>query len=242
MSKFIKKEQPRFPIYEALIDEDDNDDSGMRFVSIVENPAIMVKGMKFSSELGTKKEFKFSLTLNELSPNVSDNVICKDMTFKQIEEKQMLVGPMLIPDTPIYRNDEDGEYYIQFSKETIRKMVEKFNRNNNNKSINDDHTTKMVNAFFFSNWIIEDTEMDKSKFYGYDLPVGSWFGEVKVLDKNYWDKDVKGKNKYSFSIEGSLYQRLTPMKFNEIDITSEEFIRSLNEDDLKEIFSFLLKK
>ena len=56
---------------------------------------------------------------------------------------------MLVPDKPIYRNDEeDGEHYIQFSKETIRKMVEKFNRNNN-KSINDDHTNKMVNLFLF---------------------------------------------------------------------------------------------
>lgn len=226
----------KLPIFEALIDESDQDDSGMRFVSIVENPAIEIKGIKLSSDLGKLKTLKLSF---QLDPYDTSDKSIKMNNFSKVDDRQLLVGPMLIPDKPIYRNDEeDGEHYIQFSADTIRKMVEKFNRNNNAKSINDDHTNKMVNAYFFSNWITEDPIMDKSKFYGYELKPGSWFGEIKILDSKYWKEEVLGKNKFSFSIEGPLYQRKTELQLSkEDDWRSDEFLNSLTLEDWKKVFS-----
>lgn len=119
----------------------------MRFVSIVENPVIEIKGIKLSSDLGKLKTLKLSFQLNPY--DTSDKSI-KMNNFSKVDDRQLLVGPMLIPDKPIYRNDEeDGEHYIQFSGDTIRKTVPKFNRNNNAKSINDDHTNKMVMSISF---------------------------------------------------------------------------------------------
>jgi hypothetical protein len=38
--------------------------------------------------------------------------------------------------------------------------------------------------------------------YGFDLPVGTWFIEVKITDEEFWNKEVKENGKYGFSIEG----------------------------------------
>ena len=69
--------------------------------------------------------------------------------------------------------------------------------------------------------------MDKSKFYGYDLKPGSWVWEIKILDSKYWKEEVLGKNKFSFSIEGPLYQRKTELQLSkEDDWRSDEFLQT----------------
>ena len=44
------------------------------------------------------------------------------MEFKEVDqEKKILMGAAMIPDKPIYRRDGDEEYYVFFTKETIRR-------------------------------------------------------------------------------------------------------------------------
>lgn len=216
MPKTKHKPEIGYPIYEALIDESDKDDTGMRFVSIVADPAIEVKGMFFSKE-----------------------GVLKNLEFKTIKDQQMLVGPALIPDKNIFRSDEDGEYYIRFSKDTVQKMVEKFNRNQNNRSINVDHSNRMVDGFIVENWIVKDSVYDKSKFYGFNLPVGTWFVCVKILDSKFWEDEVKGEGKYGFSIEGILYQSLTPMSLEKQYDSINDLIDDLTEEDMLDLFNNL---
>jgi hypothetical protein len=198
------------PVYEIYIGEDDN--TGIRLVSLVEDPAIDVKGMFFKKE--ELHEWKFT----------------------NIEDKQMIVGPALIPNKKIPRKDEDGElYFVYFTEDTIKLMVEKFNRENNNKSINIDHSNEMVNAYIQQNWIIEDSYYDKSKMYGYNLPKGTWFIAVKVEDKDQWNQYVKEGGRYSFSVEGLMGQK--PMAYS-----IEDIIDSLDETEIDEIFEALKKK
>lgn len=159
-----------------------------------------------------------------------------EMEFSAQSDKQVIVGPALIPNKRIYRKDEDGEYYVVFTEDVIRKMVSKFNRSNNNRSINIDHSNQIVNGFVQQNWIIEDNYYDKSKMYGFNLPVGTWFVEIKIDDKQFWDEKVKGDGKYSFSIEGLLGQRLVKM---EKDMSIDEIIDSLTEDEIKEVLNML---
>ena len=197
------------PVYEITVEEDSN--QGIRFVSLVKDPAIGVKGMFFSQEELTK----------ELS-----------YQFKSVDEKQIVVGPAMIPNRKILRKDEnDDMYYVIFRPEVIKQMVDTFNRENNNKSINVDHTNRMVNGFIQQNWIVEDSTYDKSRIYGYNLPVGSWFIEVKIEDKEFWNTEVKDENKFSFSIEGMMNQELIEMK------SIEQFLDSLTEDELLKMFS-----
>jgi len=181
------------PCYEIVIGEDDN--TGIRLVSLVESPAIEIEGMAFSK----------------------DKVIdIQNFEFKNIEDKQMVVGPALIPNVRIPREDENGDkYFVVFSAETIKTMVEKFNKGNNNKSINLDHTTTMLDAYIQQNWIVDDTFYDKSKLYGFNLPIGTWFIEVKMNSKEQWNEYVKNGSRRSFSVEGLMGQSITN-KFNSI--------------------------
>lgn len=174
------------PIFEITCDDDGT--QGIRLVSLVKDPAIEVKGMYFNKEEA------------------------KDYAFKSVEDKQIVVGPAMIPNKKILRKDEDGNmYWVYFTPETIKQMVAKFNSENNNKSINVDHSNKMVNGFILSNWIVEDPTYDKSRYYGFNLPVGSWFIEVKIDDKEFWLNEIKDLGKYGFSIEGLMGQKLVEM-------------------------------
>jgi hypothetical protein len=200
----IKKLDPdKLPVYEIMIE--DGDDTGISLISLVEDPAIMMKGMAFSN---------------------------KDvMTFKEAGDKQIIIGPALIPNMRIYREDEKfGQYYVMFSTETIAKMVEKFNKYGSNRKINLDHSNQMVDAYIVEDWIVEDSVYDKSRKYGFEVPVGTYMIMVKIEDKNFWESEVKGNGKFGFSIEGLLGQQLVSLK------RAEATIDDLGLNDLLDIF------
>ena len=174
------------PTYYITIDE--MEDGGIDLISLVENPAIMIKGLAFNKE---EKRFE----------------------FKYDNDKQIIAGPAIIPDLPIYRYDDElGEYYVVFTKETIEKMVDRFNQKPKQLPINLEHSSEIVPAFIKGSWIIEDGINDKSQMYGFtDLPVGTFFIEVKITDKEYWKK-IKESDKTGFSIEGMMGLSLAQIK------------------------------
>lgn len=200
----------KLPVYEIMID--DNDETGISLISLVDEPAIMTKGMAFSQN--------------------------SVMTFKEVEDKQIIVGPALIPDMKIYREDDKyGQYYVKFSKETIVKMVEKFNKYGSNRRINIDHSNRMVDAFIMEDWIIDNEVYDKSRIYGFELPVGTYMIMVKVEDKDFWLEEVKGNQKFGFSIEGLLGQQLVQLSSKFIEKYGvSATIDDLDLDDLLSIF------
>jgi hypothetical protein len=213
----MKKSKVRMedlPIYDITIEEDGN--QGIQLVSLVKDPAIEVKGMYFSSEDLAKEQ---------------------SYEFKAIPEQQIVCGPAMIPNKKILRKNQNGDmYYVKFSEDVITQMVDKFNRENNNKAINVDHTNQMAPAFIRANWQIEDSNYDKSKLYGFNLPKKSWFIEVKIEDKNFWESEVKDANRFSFSIEGLMGQELVEMV--EEQLSFDEFIDSLTDEEVLELMSF----
>ena len=203
MKKNIRMED--LPVYEIEVDEEGN--QGIRMISLVSDPAISVMGMYFSSDI--EMEFR----------------------FKSVKEQQMIVGPAIIPDKKILRKDNnDNYYYVYFTKDTIRKMVEKFVKENNNKSLNIDHSNRMVPGFIQSSWIVEDPTYDKSRYYGFNLPIGSFFIEVKIDDKDFWLSEIKEEGRYGFSIEGIMGQKLVQM-----EKVSFDFDGTLSEDNIQKI-------
>jgi hypothetical protein len=201
------------PVFEIVCSEDMNDNTGIRLLSIVADPAIEEKCLMFSE--------------NDV----------KDYAFKSNAEKQIMVGPMMIANKKILRRDDDGnKYFVVFTPETIELMVNKFMKGDNNHSINVEHSNQMVNAYIQQLWIVEDSYMDKSKKYGYALPVGSAMCQVKVEDKDFWKNEVKENGKFGFSIEGLMGERPVLMSaVEEFDIY-DEIIKSLLDD--KEIKSY----
>lgn len=160
------------PIYDIVLTDEKQ---GVGMISLVDDPAIKVNWIKLAKQ--------------------------NPILFKSDKEKQLLYGPFLIPNMLIYRFDEqNGEYYVRFSKEEIEKIATKFNEDLNNKNINFMHSDVAVDAFVAQNWLIEG-EQDKSKNLGFDLPEGTWFGSVKIKDNKFWIDKVKNEEVKGFSVE-----------------------------------------
>ena len=195
------------PIYDILINSDD--ETGMSFISLVDDPAIEMKGFAFSSEE-------------------------KEMMFASNKDKQVIVGPALIPNKLIYRKDEDGEYYVKFPESTIREMADKFMKQNDVRRINVDHSNKIVEGYIQQFWIVEDTTYDKARFYGLSVPKGTLMLEVKIEDKEFWNEEIKMNGKFGFSVQGFMGQKLVKLNREE---SIDETIDNLTDKEFMDIFS-----
>mgnify|MGYP003649392701 FL=1 len=171
-------------IIELILDEE-QDEIGVDAISIVESPAIE-----------------------------SDFVALKNEEIKLAEvdkDKRILMGALLIPNKPIYRNGEEGEYYIYFSKETIVKASQMFLQNGNQSNSTLEHNKVLDGLTLVESWIVE-SEQDKSRHYGLNVPVGTWMGSVKVNNSKIWENYVKTNKVKGFSIEGYFADKMEQTK------------------------------
>ena len=169
-------------IYELLIDENE-DYSGVQAISIVENPAIQSDFVALADEKPV-------------------------ILARTNEDKRILMGAALIPDKPIYRNQDGEEFYIYFSKETVAKAAEMFFKKSNHQNATLEHQQPIEGMTVFESWIVEDPNFDKSKKYGLDVPEGTWMVSMKVDDESIWTDQVKNDKVFGFSIEGSFANAL----------------------------------
>jgi len=173
----------KLPIFKAVVGA-----GQLEFVSLVDKPAIIEKGLAFKQE-----KLKFEIQ----------------------KDKQVIVGPAMLPDFPILRVDEEiGEYVIVFTKESIAYFQEQFSSRVKDYKVNFDHLSPEENgivkdAFIKSEWIIEDETYDKSKMYGFDFPIGTWMMEIKVNNTDFWNKMVKEEGRFGFSVEGLFQLEMT---------------------------------
>ena len=167
-------------IVELIIDESE-ELSGVEAVSIVEFPAIESNFISLNQHL-------------ELA--------------KVDDEKKILMGAALIPNKNIYRRNGEDEYYIFFSNDTVRKASELFLMNSNQNNATLEHDKKLKDLSVVESWIVEDTEMDKSKKYGLNTPVGTWMVSMKVNNEQIWNDFVKTGKVKGFSIEGYFADKL----------------------------------
>lgn len=144
---------------------------GMSKISLVKNPAV--------------KELFVALS--------------KQISIYLDEDKQILTGPLLIPDMPIERYTKElGTFYIVFTKQVIAKIAR--NLHLKNITFNYEHDPKSkVDGLLQEVWL--SGKVDKSQALGYDLPEGTLFGSVYIKDRNFWMSEIKTKNVMGFSIE-----------------------------------------
>ena len=162
-------------IVELILDED-QDTIGIDAISIVESPAI-------------ESDF---VALNQ-----------QEIKLAEVDkEKKILLGALLIPNKPIYRNGEEGEYYIFFSKDTIVKASQMYLQNGYQNKSTLEHSKALEGLTLVESWIVEDEVNDKSRKYGLNVPVGTWMGAVKVNNDEVWNEYVKTNKVKGFSIEG----------------------------------------
>lgn len=151
-----------------------------------------------------------------------------NLTFAKIdEEKRMLVSPALIPEKTIFRYDPntDSDYYVYFSKDTVRKAAELYLKHNNHHKATYQHEERVPGVLTVESWIKEG-EQDKSKLYGYDLPNGTWFVKMKIENDEMWNKIKEGELK-GLSIEGYFTNKFEQMQNKKP--TNLEILSALNE-------------
>ena len=115
------------------------------------------------------------------------------------DEKHLLVGCVLRPDYPIYRNNGKEEFYLEFPKETVERLAYDYMQSGRIYSFTTDHKDIADNVSIVESWI-KTSENDKSKDYGLDVPIGSWIICAKVEDETIW-KRVKDGELRGFSVE-----------------------------------------
>ena len=139
------------------------------------------------------------------------------------EDDRIVVGAAMIPDLPIYRKDETGEYYVFFDRKTIETIALKFYAKGFQQNANEMHAKAVEGITFFQSWIADEKKgIPKMKQFEH-LPDGTWFLGAKINNDETWAKVKDGTFK-GFSVEGMF--DMTEIKMRK---SADEIINKLRE-------------
>lgn len=173
-------------------------------------------------ELGIVKHYDNNQDVIDAIPGIGDKF--NSFSFAVVNnEERIVVGPAMIPDLPIYRRDETGEYYVFFDRKTIETIALKFYAKGFQQSANEMHMKPIEGVTFFQSWIADESKgIPKMKQFE-DLPDGTWFLGAKVNNDETWQK-VKDGTFRGFSVEGMF--DMTEIKMRK---SADEIIMKLRE-------------
>ena len=190
------------PIYKITIDPEysDGQELGIEQIAFTANPAIKVKGMAF---------------------NQSKRLLFAD------DVKYRVTAPAMIPMEIYRRDDETGEYYVQFTAETIEQIHAKFMQDLKNRDIfNLEHDQEQtVPAYILESWIVDNPKLDKSfTTFGIEVPKGTLMLTAQITDKEYY-QELVSKDQIGFSIEGFLGLKMSnQLKLNNMKLPDGEHL------------------
>ena len=179
----------KLPIYDLIINNDEDNDAEVSFVALVDSPAIKKDFLAFSEQ---SELIKFAI---------------------QSESEHIITGALMIPQQLIYRNSEQfGEHYVKFSVETIKQIAIKFSKKGYQKNVNIMHEADMQveGVTMFESFISDSKRGIKPMEAFKDLPDGTWFGSFYVENPKVWELVKSGEVK-GFSVEG-MFDYETPQK------------------------------
>ena len=192
-------------ITELVIDEE-NEALAIDAISLVTSPALEVDFVFFGKEKN-------------------------NLTFAKVdEEKRELIAPALIPNKQIYRYDAntDSDYYVYFSKDTVKNAAYSYLKHNNHHKATYQHEQRVSGVLTVESWIKEG-DSDKSKLYGFDLADGTWFVKMKIENDDLW-KEIKSGNLRGLSIEGFFVDRLEKMN------------KTFTDEEIRKAYAELIKE
>lgn len=154
-------------------------DSETYAVSLVDEPAIEENFMYFKKEEGEKLEVAL-----------------------ESNEKHLVAGAVLVPDRPIYRNNGEEEFYVEFTKEAIEKMSQDFLKDFRQHNATVQHEEEAPEVYMVESWLKADMDRDKSVALGLNpnLPEGTWFAVFRVNNVDVWER-IKSGELRGFSVE-----------------------------------------
>lgn len=166
----------KLPVYEALISSEDD---GIITISLVDDPAVESDFVCFAKDTG-KQVF-----------TLSDSA------------ERLITGCLMKADTPIYRNDNGYEYYIVFSRETIKKMAQKMLSDGTFKNIDTQHNGELLpqGALTLMEVYIKDSTKGIDPNF-VDIPDGSLMTTFRIDSESIWQECLNGDYLNGFSLEG----------------------------------------
>lgn len=164
-------------VYRAVIEDDVI--NGVFGISLVEDPAMEADFVALSKN--KKQVVKFAKVKGE------ERTVC---------------GVVMYPNKAIYRNDENGEYYITFDKETIKQSAHALLSKGLHHNSSLEHETKIDGVSVVESWIVEDPKNDKANYHGLEVVSGTWVVKMKISNDNIWNNFIKTGLVKGFSIDG----------------------------------------
>jgi hypothetical protein len=167
------------------------------------------------------------------SPAIESNFIALNnhqVKFASVDgEKRILLGAILIPDKPIYRdqvlNGQVEQFYCYFSKNTVEKASQLYLMKGNHHNTTLEHELALKGLCMVESWIKVDMTNDKSAAYGLNDPVGTWYGAFKVNNDEIWNDFVKTGKVKGFSIEGFFADKSLPTQMSKVENDIENRIK-----------------
>ena len=158
------------------------EDSETYAVSLVDEPAIEETYVYFKKQEGEKLE-----------------------VLMDSNEKHLVAGAVLVPDRPIYRNQDGEEFYVEFTKEAIEKMSQDFLKNYRQHNATVQHEEEAPECYMVESWLKSDMQYDKSLALGLnpELPVGTWFSTFRINNVDIWTR-IKSGELRGFSVEAMI--------------------------------------
>lgn len=191
------------PIYEMVLEEDID---RMLAISIVDDPAVESNFLMFKND---KKPLMFQ---------ASDGM------------EHIVTGVAIRAGMPIYRYDAFTgiEYYVVFTKEVIKQIVEKYSKENKWNTVDLQHDGVPVEGVYMVETYIKDIERGINPKGFEDIEDGSLFVTFKIEDESLWN-EIKTSGEFNgFSIE--IYASMIPAE----NFTNEETVDSLVEQALSD--------
>lgn len=200
------------PVYELYIADEDFDE--ITAIGFVDNPAIQADFVYFNDQKIN------NYTMAEI-----------------IAEKKIVVGPAMIPNKKIIRQDPQGElYYVHFTAETIENLAHDFLTKSRQHLTTEQHVDPVNGLHMIESWTTKNEQDKIYTEYGYDpkvVQVGSWCIMYKIDNEDILAKIKSGEIR-GFSIEGYLSEKLE--SHNQLD---ELLKRVENHPDKQEIIDIL---
>lgn len=213
----------KLPIYDVVIDLND-EETGMSCISLVSEPAVEKDFLLFDKQ-APKQALQFA---------IDDNM------------EHCITGVAIRADYPIYRIGTSGyEYYVRFSKETIKDIVEKYSKQGLWNVTSLQHDGKEIDGAIMVEMYIKDSEKGINPKGFEDIEEGSLFTTYKIVDEQLWEEIKNSDNINGFSIE--IVSDLEPteeyVEMNtEVEDWLEELLAWLEDEDVEVLMNKQKKK
>ena len=169
----------------------------------------------------------FNSLVHDPAHEISFETFSKAVRFEFNDDEKTVSGVAISADTPIYRRDASGEYYVVFTKKAIKDIIHDYARNNRFNNVNIEHNSKDVaeGVFMIGSYQVDNEKGFTAPERFKDVSNGSWITTYKFENEELY-KRVKSGEVSGFSIEGTFV--MDEGQFNSV-VTFETILDELIE-------------